>query len=171
VGFIFQEFALLEQETVRRNVLHGRLGRTHPWRSLLARFSDADHEAALQAMHDVDIAHLADRRVDQLSGGQRQRTAIARCLAQEPRLLLADEPVSNLDPVTADTVLGLLRDCAVARNAALLVSSHQPRLIAGFVERFVALDRGEVVFDGPPGDLDDARLLDIYDDAQRREPV
>lgn len=167
-GFVFQEFALVEQATVRQNVLNGRLGRTHPVWSLFGRFDDADEEATSQAMRDVGIEDLADRCVDQLSGGQRQRVAIARCIAQAPRLILADEPVSNLDPVTSEAVLSMLRDCAVQRNAALFITSHQPRLVARYVERFVALDRGRIVFNGPPDELPDERLLDIYGDAVSR---
>ena len=164
VGFVFQEFALVEQATVRQNVLNGRLGRTDPWWSLLGRFTDEDNEAASRAMEDVGIAGLAERRVDRLSGGQRQRVAIARCLAQNPRLILADEPISNLDPVNAETILALLRDSALKRQATLLLSSHQPRLVARYVDRFVALDRGRIVFDGAPRALHDERLAGIYEE-------
>lgn len=167
-GFVFQEFALVEQATVRQNVLNGRLGRTNPARSLFGRFREADHEAVSQALHDVGIEELAGRRVDRLSGGQRQRVAIARCIAQEPRLILADEPISNLDPVTSKVVLSLLRDCALKRNAALLVTSHQPRLVARYVDRMIALDHGRIAFDGPPATLPDERLADIYGKAARR---
>jgi phosphonate transport system ATP-binding protein len=124
----------------------------------------------MQALIDLGIEELSERRVDRLSGGQRQRVAIARCLAQNPRLILADEPVSNLDPVTAETILGALRDCTVKRKATLLLTSHQPRLVARYVDRVVALDRGRIVFDGAPEALRDQHLLDIYDEAQH-EPV
>ncbi len=173
-GFVFQEFALVEQATVRQNVLNGRLGRTHPAWSLFGRFTEEDEEAALRAMRDVGIEEFADRRADQLSGGQRQRVGIARCLAQDPALVLADEPVSNLDPVTAEAILTLLRDCAMRRGAALLITSHQPRLVARYVDRFVALDRGRIVFDGAPEALHDEYLASIYEDAANlptREPV
>ena len=169
-GFVFQEFALVEQATVWQNVLNGRLGRTDPIRSLFGRFTDADTAAVQQALDDLGIEELAGRRVDQLSGGQRQRVAIARCLAQNPRLILADEPVSNLDPVTAETILGTLRDCAVRRNATVLLTSHQPRLVARYVDRIVALDRGHIAFDGAPEALRDEQLLDIYVDTAR-EPA
>jgi phosphonate transport system ATP-binding protein len=167
-GFIFQEFALVEQANVRQNVLNGRLGRADPLWSLLGRFTDGDEDAAWRAMRDVGLEEFADRRVDRLSGGQRQRVATARCLAQDPGLILADEPVSNLDPSTAETVLGLLRDCAVRRGAALIISSHQPRLVTRYVGRFVALDHGRIVFDGLPEALRDEQLLGIYEDAARR---
>lgn len=171
-GFVFQEFALVEQADVRRNVMNGRLGRTDPWRSLFGRFSDADEEAVERAMADVGIAELAGKRVDRLSGGQRQRVAIARCLAQDPMLLLADEPVSNLDPVNAEAILELLRDCVARRRATLLVSSHQPRLVARHVDRIIALDRGRISFDGPPAELHDETLAGLYEEAAPAlEPV
>lgn len=132
-------------------------------------FSVADL-LALAGMPELAHAWVPDdrgQRVDRLSGGQRQRVAIARCIAQAPQLILADEPISNLDPVTSETVLSLLRDCALKQNAALLVSSHQPRLVARYVERLIALDAGRIVFDGPPDALPDERLADIYRKAAR----
>ena len=163
-GFIFQEFALVEQATVLQNVLNGRLGRTDMFASLFGRFSEHDQHAAWQAMRDVDIADMADRRVEKLSGGQRQRIAIARCLAQQPSLILADEPVSNLDPVLAKSILTLLAGCAKERGATLLMSSHQPGLVREYVDRIIALDGGQVAYDGPSDELDDNRLLRIYGD-------
>lgn len=162
VGFVFQEFALVEQVSVFRNVLNGRLGRSHVGRSLLGRFAPDDLAAAQAALRDVGLTELAERRVDRLSGGQRQRVALARALAQEPRLLIADEPVSNLDPVTSASILDLLRESARTRGVTLILSSHQPHLVAAFVDRFVALDRGRVVFDGEPRQLDEDRLATVY---------
>ena len=162
VGFIFQEFALVERATVRQNVLNGRLGRTRPFRSLFGRFTDVDHVAAEMAMRDAGIIELADKRADRLSGGQRQRVAIARCLAQEPRLILADEPVSNLDPVRAESVLRLLGATAKRRGATLIFSSHQPDLASRFADRIIALKDGRVAFDDAPSELTPERLGEIY---------
>lgn len=167
VGFVFQEFALVQRETLERNVLHGRLGHVDPFLSLLGRFSDADRSAVQRAMRDVAMEDYASRRVDRLSGGQRQRVAIARCLAQEPQMVLADEPISNLDPMTAESILAILRDRATARAATLVISSHQPRLVADYVDRFIALDQGRVVFDGAPDRLLESQLSHIYSDASR----
>lgn len=165
VGFVFQEFALVQRETLWRNVLHGRLGHADPLLSLLGRFSSADMQAVERAISDVGLDAFSDRRVDRLSGGQRQRVALARCLAQEPRLILADEPTSNLDPLTARSILSLLRDRASERSATLMLSSHQPELAADYVDRFIALEHGRIVFDGPPDGLRDVQLAKIYADA------
>lgn len=167
VGFVFQEFALVQRATLWQNVLHGRLGHADTILSLFGGFSGADRRAVEQAMHDVGMEAFADKRVDQLSGGQRQRVAIARCLAQEPRLILADEPVSSLDPLRAESVLSILRDRATAQGATLIMSSHQPDLVADYVDRFIALDQGRVVYDGPPEGLHSARLVEIYADVSR----
>jgi phosphonate transport system ATP-binding protein len=169
VGFIFQEFALIEQATVRQNVLNGRLGRAGPLASLFSRFSETDETAVEAAMADAGVSDLADKRADRLSGGQRQRVAIARCLAQEPRLILADEPISNLDPVRAEAILRLLGDAAGCRQATLIFSSHQPQVAMRFAERIVALKNGRIVFDGGPAELDSERLAAIYTDGSEGE--
>jgi len=175
VGFVFQEFALVERASVWRNVLNGRLGRTDPLASLFGRFTAADEAATEAALTDTGIAELRDRRVDQLSGGQRQRVAIARCLAQEPRLVLADEPVSNLDPLRSERILRLLADTARRRGATLIFSSHQPDLAGLVADRVVALRDGRVVFDGLPHCLTATELDAIYRDepmeARAPEPV
>ena len=162
VGFVFQEFALVERGTTRDNVLNGRLGHADPLWSLMGRFGTDDFGITDQAIRDVGMEVFADRRVDRLSGGQRQRVAIARCLAQEPHLLLADEPVSSLDPVRASAVLELLHRAVTSPETTLVLSSHQPGLVAGYVDRFIALEEGRIVFDGPPDALNEAQLAGIY---------
>ena len=169
IGFVFQEFALVEQATVRQNVLNGRLGRTSPLASLFGRFTPADHAAAEAAMADAGIAEFADKRVDRLSGGQRQRVAIARCLAQEPRLILADEPISNLDPVRAKAILKLLSDAAARHGATLVFSSHQPDVALRYADRVIALKDGRVAHDGAPDALDRDRLAALYAEAGESE--
>ncbi len=161
-GFVFQNFALIERATVRQNVLNGRLGHADVLSSLLGRFSDADHAAVDQALIDTGIADLADSRVDRLSGGQRQRVAIARCLAQDPDLILADEPVSNLDPRTAEEMLALLEGAARNRKATLIFTSHQPDLATRHADRVVALNDGKIAFDGLADDLTPRDLDRIY---------
>lgn len=167
-GFVFQEFALVERSTVLRNVLNGRLGRMSPLRALLGSPTSHDLEVARAALTDCGIGDLAERRVDSLSGGQRQRVAIARCLAQEPRLILADEPVSNLDPARAGEILFLLTEAARARRATALFSSHQPDLARRFAQRIIGIRGGRIVFDVPTSELDEDATADLY---RESEPI
>lgn len=166
-GFIFQEFALVERLTVMRNVLNGRFGRMPFLRSMIGKPSERDLDIVRAAIADCGIADLAERRVDSLSGGQRQRVAIARCLAQEPRLILADEPVSNLDPARAEEILTLLRDAALARGATVLFSSHQPELARRFADRIVGMRNGRIVFDVRSSELSEATTTALYGDNEK----
>jgi len=161
-GFIFQDFALIGRATVRQNVLNGRLGRTAKLASLFGRFSEADEAAADVALADAGIADLARQRTDRISGGQRQRVAIARCLAQEPQLILADEPVSNLDPVRAEAILRLISSTAAARGATVIFTSHQPELALRFASRVVGLKGGRIALDTDPGALSPADIATLY---------
>ena len=166
-GFVFQEFALVERSTVIRNVLNGRLGRTPVLRAFIGTPSSHDLDVARTAIADCGIADLAERRVDSLSGGQRQRVAIARCIAQEPRLILADEPVSNLDPARAVEILSLLTDAARARDATVLFSSHQPELARRFADRIVGMRNGRIVFDVLKPELTEEATTALYVDDDR----
>lgn len=168
-GFIFQEFALVERASVLRNVLNGRLGRMPPLRAMLGRPSDRDLDVAQAALADCGIADLEERRVDSLSGGQRQRVAIARCLAQEPQLILADEPVSNLDPTRAAEVLTLLTDVGRARGATILFSSHQPELAKRFAERVIGIRNGRIVFNTRATELIGDPMTELYRSSDMRQ--
>lgn len=165
-GFVFQEFALVERSTVLRNVLNGRLGRMGILRALLAQPSARDLSSARSALSDCGIADLADRRVDTLSGGQRQRVAIARCLAQEPRLILADEPVSNLDPARATEILTLLTQAARKRGATTVFSSHQPNLARQFADRIIGMRHGRIVFDTVTANLTEEATDRLYEETE-----
>jgi phosphonate transport system ATP-binding protein len=162
IGFVFQEFNLVDRATVFENVLWGRLGRVNPILSLFGYFPKADKEIAMQAIAEVDLVAQANQRADTLSGGQKQRVAIARVLAQGARLILADEPVSNLDPALADEVLGLLADVSRRHNVTLLMSVHQPELARRFAERIIGMRAGGVVFDEAPEAFDAAAMRSIY---------
>lgn len=164
IGFIFQDFALVERSSVLRNVLNGRLGRMSPLAAVFARPSGRDLEIARHALEDCGIGDLAARRVDSLSGGQRQRVAIARCLAQEPRLILADEPVSNLDPSRAAEILALITRAATKRGATTIFSSHQPDLARRFASRVVGMASGRIAFDHPVTRLSEHEIAMLYRD-------
>ncbi len=153
IGFVFQQFHLVERATVFENVLWGRLG----WRpvvpSLFATFAREDLLLAEEAIREVDLETQALQRVGSLSGGQQQRVGIARALVQKPELLLADEPVSNLDPETAGEVMQLLERACADRNVTLVMSLHQHRLARLHSSRIITLEGGRLVSDeaaGPP---------------------
>jgi phosphonate transport system ATP-binding protein len=161
-GFIFQDFALVDRQSVYQNVMNGRLGRTGLWSSLWGRFSDRDHAIVGSVLRDTELADMADRRADQLSGGQRQRVAIARCLAQEPQLILADEPVSSLDPAHAEKALELITGEARKRGIAVIFASHQPELSQKYADRVVGLRDGRILFDHPSAVVSRAALDELY---------
>jgi len=167
LALIYQQFHLARKLSVLQNVLCGRLGRTARWRSLLGWFSREDLRIAWAAICEVGLAAQVHQRAGTLSGGEQQRVAVARALAQEPAIILADEPVSSLDPAWAEDVLALITEVQVRHAATLVMSLHQPQLARRFAQRIVGLRRGQVVFDGPPSTLTDALLEELYrgDDA------
>ncbi len=150
VAMIDQEFFLVPRSSVVRNVLHGGLGRVSQWSSLLGWFPAAEWEKAEAILHEVGLDGLGARRIETLSGGQRQRAAIARALMQDAEIILADEPVSNLDPELAEDALELLVDCVARRGVTLVVNIHQPELARRFATRLIGLAAGKVMYDGVP---------------------
>ncbi len=162
VGMIFQEFALIERLPVLTNVLVGRLGYAKPIPSLFRLFPAADVEKARAAIVAVGLAGNEERLVRQLSGGQKQRVGIARALAQEAEIVLADEPTANLDIRTADEVLGLLVQLARERGVTLLMSLHDIRAARRFCSRIVAMKAGSIQWDGPAADFTDAVLERVF---------
>ena len=170
-GFVFQEFALVERSSVLRNVLNGRLGRMSPLRAIFGAPTARDLQVARDALEDCGISDLAERRVDSLSGGQRQRVAIARCLVQEPKVILADEPVSSLDPTRAAEILTLLTKATSARGATVLFSSHQPDLARRFAQRVVGMRDGRIAFDVPTSQLSEDATADLYRDVAQMPAI
>ncbi|MGH9815801.1 MAG: phosphonate ABC transporter ATP-binding protein [Candidatus Acidiferrales bacterium] len=150
VAMIDQEFFLVPRSSVIRNVLHGSLGRISQWPSLLGWFPASEWEKAEAILCEVGLDGLGARRIETLSGGQRQRAAIARALMQDAEIILADEPVSNLDPELAEDALELLVDCVARRGVTLMVNIHQPELARRFATRLIGLAAGKVVYDGAP---------------------
>jgi len=160
-GMIFQQHQLVGRQTAFRSVLNGRLGRYPFWRTCLP-FPEADQRLALRCLDRVGLLDKAMVRTDQLSGGQQQRVGIARALAQEPTIILADEPVASLDPANARGFLDLLRGICREDRILAVLSLHQVDLAKDYADRVVGLRAGRVVFDGPPGALSQAVLTDLY---------
>ena len=166
VGFVFQQFNLLRRLSVLDNVLVGRLAHASLWRSLAGWFSMADTARARAALWRVGLETLEDRRVDTLSGGQQQRVAIARALVQEPRTMLADEPMSSLDPALARSVMELLAQINREDGITVITSLHVLDLARDYGRRIIALRAGRVVHDGPPDSLDEAARARIFGPAR-----
>ncbi len=161
-GIIFQQFNLVNRMNVLGNVLCGLLPRMPLWRSLSGRFSMAERLQALQALESVGLGEHALQRASTLSGGQQQRAAVARALVQGARIVLADEPVSSLDPESARRVMDLLHHLNRMQGMTLVVSLHNVALARTYCDRIIALRAGQLVFDGPPRELDDTRLHALY---------
>ncbi len=162
IGMIFQQFNLVKRSSVMTNVLSGRLGYANPWSSLLHQFSREDRRRAIAALDRVGIAEKAHNRADQLSGGQQQRVAIARALMQEPKLMLADEPVASLDPVLSHSIMQYLELLNRQDGITVLCSLHFLDLVHRYATRVVGLKDGELVFDGLPAELTAERFKEVY---------
>lgn len=162
MALIYQQFHLAPRLSVLLNVLCGRLGATSRWRSLLGWFSEEDRRIAWSVICEVGLQEQVHQRADTLSGGEQQRVAVARALAQEPAIVLADEPVSSLDPAWAEDVLKLITAVQSRHNVTLIMSLHQPHLARRFADRIIALRNGRVVFDGRAAALTDSRLEELY---------
>jgi phosphonate transport system ATP-binding protein len=164
LGMVFQQFNLVRRASVLTNTLTGALGRTPVAWSALRRFAPAERSAALAQLARVGIAELAERRADTLSGGQQQRVGIARALMQEPRVILADEPVASLDPATSHSVLRYLEEINREDRLTVLCNLHFLSLARRYAHRVVALRAGEIVFDGAPHEITGERFRQIYGD-------
>jgi phosphonate transport system ATP-binding protein len=162
IGMVFQEHNLVERLSVMENVLCGRLGYVSPLAAWLRRFPRADVARAFELLDTVGLGEFAHARADSLSGGQRQRVGIARAVMQQPRLLLADEPTSSLDPKTSVEIMALVRSLSTAHGFPAIVNLHNVALARRFADRIVGLTAGTIVFDGPPEHLDDNILVSIY---------
>jgi phosphonate transport system ATP-binding protein len=162
-GMVFQQHHLIGRCSVLHNVLMGRLGHRTGWASLLP-WGRQDKTLALAAIDRVGLLERALQRADQLSGGQQQRVGVARALVQQPRVLLADEPVASLDPATAERLLALMHDICRRERLCVVVSLHQVAFARAFADRIVGLRHGAVVFDSATAALSDETLDALYGD-------
>lgn len=160
-SMIFQQHQLIARHTAMKNVLTARVSR-YSWIRGMAPFPRADRLFACQCLERVGLLSKAMERVDNLSGGQQQRVGIARALAQEPRIILADEPVASLDPGSSRAVLSQLRRICREDGLLMVVSLHQVELACEYADRIIALSDGHIVFDGSANCLDQNRLEQIY---------
>lgn len=171
MGMIFQHFNLVKRSSVFKNVIAGRLGFTPTWRSLLGRFSSADSEKAMTALDRLGIADQSQKRADELSGGQQQRVGIARALMQDPKMILADEPVASLDPVLAHSILEYLEMLNQEDNLTIVCSLHYLDLVQRYSTRVIGLRDGEIVYEGSREEIramSDEEFKEIYgEEAQR----
>ena len=165
-AMIFQQFNLVQRLDVLTNVLVGRLnhrpGVMGTLTSLLKMFTAEERAMAIQALDRFDLAETALQRADTLSGGQQQRVAICRALLQEPKLILADEPIASLDPRNAKTVMDALRQVNREDGITVLTNLHHLDTARQYCDRIVAMQSGRVMFDGPPAALTGARVREIY---------
>jgi phosphonate transport system ATP-binding protein len=161
-AMIFQQFNLVGRLDVFTNVLMGRLAAVPTWRALLQLWSEEDRALAVSALEQFDIAALAAQRADQLSGGQQQRVAIARALVQQPRIILADEPVASLDPRNTKVVMDALLRINKHFGITVLCNLHSLDLARGYCDRLIGMAAGRVVFDGAPERLTNALARELY---------
>lgn len=162
IGMVFQSFNLITRATVLKNVLVSFVPDLPVWRKVFGIFTKEEKMKALEALDRVGILDKAFVRVDQLSGGQQQRVALARTLAQEPSIILADEPVASLDPVTAKAVMDDFRTFNKELNMTVIMNIHHVELALEYASRVIGIRAGEVVYDGPASDVDEAVLSAIY---------
>lgn len=162
LGMVFQSFNLVTRTTVIRNVLTSRVPDMPLWKSILGVYSKEDKIIALEALDKVGILDKAYVRADQLSGGQQQRVALARTLAQNPEIILADEPVAALDPITAGQVMDDFKKINQEMNISVLINIHHVDLALKYCDRVVGIKAGEIVYDGSSKDINGEILKQIY---------
>ena len=162
IGTIYQDFCLVENTSSLQNVLNACLPEMSLGAALLGLFGQARTEKAAGILREVGLEDKLSEPVKRLSGGQKQRVAIARALMRDPAVLLADEPVASLDPVTGRQILELLRQIQRSRGVSILMNSHNLELSLEFSDHIIGISRGRVVFDGTPGAVTEDVLREIY---------
>ncbi len=167
IGMIFQSFNLVKRSSVINNVLAGRVAYHSTFKTVLGLFPKEDKMFALQCLDKMGILDKAFVRADQLSGGQQQRVALARTLAQEAKIILADEPVASLDPITTISVMNDFRKINKEMGITIVANMHHVDLALKYANRIIGIQAGKIVFDGPCSAINDDVLVSIYGRAIR----
>jgi len=162
IGMVFQSFNLVERTTVLKNVLAAKVADKGFLASLFGYYSKKDYLDSLEALHNVGILDKAYSRADQLSGGQMQRVALSRTLAQKPTIILADEPVASLDPVTANIIMTDFKRINEKYNITIVANMHHVDVALKYVNRIIGIHAGEIVYDGPSSQVTEEILKKIY---------
>ncbi|MCK8584213.1 phosphonate ABC transporter ATP-binding protein [Yersinia ruckeri] len=162
-GMIFQDFCLVPRLDVITNVLLGRLSHTSTFKSFFKIFSERDRARAIELLQWLNMLPHALQRAENLSGGQMQRVAICRAMMQNPKILLADEPVASLDPKNTTRIMNTLQKIS-ANDIAVVVNLHSVALVKDYCTRVIGIAQGKIVFDGHPNQLSDSIIQDIYSD-------
>ena len=161
-GMIFQQYNLIPRYSVQLNTLMGRLASTSSITSMMNYFSDEDVVHSRQVLDRLSLSDKYFHRSEELSGGQQQRVGLARALMQEPELILADEPVSSLDPASSRQIMELLAEFNEKDGVTILCNLHLPALAQEFGSRILVLSEGQIVYDGPVGNLSEVELNSLY---------
>lgn len=162
MGFVFQDYNLIESETVIENILMGRLGYKSYLQAMLGLYSNQDYIKSMHSLEKVDLSEKAFVKAKTLSGGQRQRIAIARALTQEPKIILADEPVSSLDRNSAESVMACFRKINREDKITVITNLHDVALAKKYCSRIIGLRDGKIQFDKKAGDVDEITLHRLY---------
>ncbi|KKI94137.1 phosphonate ABC transporter ATP-binding protein [Bacillus sp. SA1-12] len=163
IGMIFQHYNLVGRTNVIKNVLHGQLSNIPLYKSLLGLYRYEDKKEAVELLKKVGLQDQIYKRADEFSGGQMQRVGICRAILQRPKLLLADEPIASLDPLSANIVMQQLHTISHEKKLTCIVNLHQVDYAKKYATRIIGIKKGKVVFDGAPSRLTDELILDIYE--------
>ncbi len=162
IGMVFQQFNLIKRRSVLSNVINGKLGSLGTFNSIIEKYSDEVYKEAYNCLDIVGIGDKAKVRSDSLSGGQQQRVAIARSLMQNPKLLLADEPVASLDPATSNSIMQYFERINKDFGTTVICNLHFLSLVRRYATRVIALKAGEIIYEGAPSDINEAWFKTIY---------
>lgn len=163
IGMIFQHYNLIGRTNVIKNVLHGRLGHHSFLKTALGRYSEEEKQEAYQLLHQVGLGEHIYKKANALSGGQMQRVGICRAMMQNPKLLLADEPIASLDPKSAKVIMDQIHSLVTQRQIACIMNLHQVQVARDYATRIIGIKDGRIVFDGLPAELTEETVAHIYE--------